>query len=597
MTSTTMTSQQSEAEKRLRGDVSIDEAWGTVERLATTIRLSGNEDEQAAIDYLTEKLADYGVDYELHRPELFVSWPLGAKLRVLGDDGFSVTAKTPSMSISTGGEEREGELVYVPTGFARHTTSIFTAVQLGDVDLTGKVVITEGMPMPGKVADITAKGALAAVFISPGERIHEGICTTIWGSPDLDSMDRQPEIPIIAVNRSEGERLIGCAQRGDCRVAYSTNLDTRWRPIPVLVAEIRGQALPEEFVLAHGHLDGWHYGVGDNAVGDATLLELARLFQKHQRELTRTVRIAWWSGHSHGRYAGSTWYADTYAIDLAENCVAQVNCDSPGCRWASVFKDIMWTEEAGPLARGAIRDVAGQEAEWARPLRAGDYSFSNLGLSGVFMLSSTMPDDLRAEKGYHAVGGSGGNIAWHTEDDLMEIADRDNLERDIELYATTVWRLANSPVVPFDYRLSLDAFQQALDDYQTKAGDRFDFSPVDEDLNALRTALDDFYARVERLNDGDAESDEAQQASHVQRVLARTLIPVNYARVGRFWQDPAQNVLPLPDLAVVARLDASEEGSHEARAAQISLQRGVNRLRWALRQARQAVEGEVVAGE
>ena len=53
----------------------------------------------------------------------------------------------------------------------------------------------------------------------------------------------------------------------------------------VSVDEILGQVLPEEFVLAHGHLDGWHYGVGDNAVGDATLLELARLFQKHQREL------------------------------------------------------------------------------------------------------------------------------------------------------------------------------------------------------------------------------------------------------------------------------------------------------------------------
>src|SRR3954468_10608091 len=117
MTSTTTTSRQSEGERRLREDVSIDEAWGTVERLAGTIRLSGNEDERAAIDFLTEKLAEYGVDYDLHRPELFISWPLGATLRVLGADGFSVTAKTPAMSISTDGEDREGGLVYVPTGF------------------------------------------------------------------------------------------------------------------------------------------------------------------------------------------------------------------------------------------------------------------------------------------------------------------------------------------------------------------------------------------------------------------------------------------------------------------------------------------------
>ena len=84
-------------------------------------------------------------------------------------------------------------------------------------------------------------------------------------------------------------------------VVFSTNLDTQWRPIPILVAEIKGSALPEEFVLVHGHHDGWHYGVGDNAVGNATLLEMARVFKRHEGELKRSVRFAWWSGHSHGR--------------------------------------------------------------------------------------------------------------------------------------------------------------------------------------------------------------------------------------------------------------------------------------------------------
>lgn len=587
---TTTSARPAEIEAELRNAISIDDAWETVERLATTVRTSGNEDERAAIDYLTAKLDAYGVAYTLHEPTLFVSWPLGASLRVLGAEPLTVTAKTPAMSISTGGEEWEGELVYVPTGFARHVTSIFNKAEIADVDLSGKVVITEGMPMPGKVADIASKGALAAVFISPGERIHEGICTTIWGSPDLDSMGRQPAIPILAVNRSEGEQLIARAQQGNCRIAFATNLDTRWRPIPVLVAEIPGSVLPEEFVLVHGHLDGWHFGVGDNATGDATLLELARLLQQFRGDLKRTVRLAWWSGHSHGRYAGSTWYADAFALDLAEQCVAQINCDSPGCRWASVFTDVMWTEEAGPLARGAIRDVTGEEAEWARPLRAGDYSFSNIGISSAFMLSSTMPEDLRLEKGYHAVGGCGGNIAWHTEDDTMEIADRDHLRRDIAVYATAVWRIANAAVPPFDFRLTLDQFDQALGEYQQAAGKRFDFSPALADLAALRGALDAFYAEAGSLDANDVANARARQAAQVQRTLARVLIPVNYARQGRFWQDPAQNVPALPDLALVSRLTSAEEGSHVARAAQVSLQRGLNRLRWALRQAQAAVQ-------
>ena len=100
--------------------------------------------------------------------------------------------------------------------------------------------------------------------------------------------------------------------------------------------------------------------------------------------------------------------------------------------------------------RGTLR----REQARKRPLRAGDYSFNNLGITGYLMLSSTMPDDLRAEKGYYPVGGCGGNIAWHTEDDTLEIGDKDNLYRDVKVYAAAVLRVVNASVPPFDFRAS-----------------------------------------------------------------------------------------------------------------------------------------------
>src|SRR3954454_3326075 len=114
----TTVSNQTEIEGRIRAAVRIDEPWAFVEKLATLVRLSGNDDERQAIDYLTAKLDEFGVPYQLHTPTLFVSWPQGATLRVIGDSPLTVMAKTPSMSVSTGGEEREGELVYLPTGYA-----------------------------------------------------------------------------------------------------------------------------------------------------------------------------------------------------------------------------------------------------------------------------------------------------------------------------------------------------------------------------------------------------------------------------------------------------------------------------------------------
>src|SRR5690606_39782571 len=224
--------------------------------------------------------------------------------------------------------------------------------------------------------------------------IDEGITTAAWGSPDLTSVGRVPPVPVLAINRPDGQALLQALREGPVRVAFSNQVETSWRPIPIIVAEIAGSQAADEFVLFHGHLDSWHVGIGDNATGDATLLEIARVFQRHRDRLKRTIRIAWWSGHSHGRYAGSTWYADTFAQDLSENCVAHINCDSPGCRWATEYRDVFWMAEAEALSQAAIKDVTGQDSSGGRPLRAGDCSFNNLGISTYFMLSSTMPEDL-----------------------------------------------------------------------------------------------------------------------------------------------------------------------------------------------------------
>src|SRR5690606_5397518 len=404
-----------ELEREIVDAISLDVPWKLIEDFSTLHRLSGSEDERRAIELIIEQLKEAGIPYTLYEPECFISIPLEASVRTLGPDGRSFRAKTPAMSVSTDGEEIVGELVYVPSGAGANSGDVFsTGVDLGGQDVAGKIVLTEGMASPGKVADVMAAGAKAGIFINPGEAIHEGICTTIWGTPDLDSMGRQPSIPVVAVNHPDGQALIAAAQAG-AQVALATRLDTRWRPIPVLVAEIPGARVPEEFVLLHGHLDPWHVGIGDNATGDATLLELARVFWTHRDRLARSLRIAWWSGHSHGRYAGSTWYADTFALELARHCVAQVNCDSPGCRWATTYNNLTAMSETEPFVDAVIRATTGITPQPERPPRAGDYSFNSIGLSSFYMLSSTMAEEDRLAKGYYAVGGCGANIEWHTE--------------------------------------------------------------------------------------------------------------------------------------------------------------------------------------
>jgi hypothetical protein len=476
----------------------------------------------------------------------------------------------------------------MPSEGGEKTGDVFSqGVDLAQANVKGKVVLTEGLASPGKVKDVMDAGALAGIFINPGEAIHEGICTTIWGTPDLASTARQPSIPVVAVNNPDGQELITLARDG-AQVALSTNLDTGWRCIPVLVAEIKGSEVPEEFVLLHGHLDSWHVGIGDNATGNATKLELARVFWQHRDKLRRSLRIAWWSGHSHGRYAGSTWYSDTFGIDLARNCVAQVNCDSPGCRWATTFNHLNAMSEAEPFVDTVVRQTTGITPEMERPHRAGDYSFNDIGITSFYMLSSTMSEEDREQKGYYAVGGCGGNIQWHTEGDTMEIADRDYLLRDMKMYAGSVLRTLDAPLHPFDWTQTTEEFRRTLGEYQEAAGSAFDFGPSRQAVDELEDALRRFYAQAPA--DDQAGSPAVRRFNFVQRRLARFLVPVNYSEMPKFFHDPALNVPKLPDLAPALTIPGIKDDVARRGIVRTHLTRGQNRMVWTLQLARETVE-------
>jgi hypothetical protein len=580
---------QPEVEQKILDSINLDTAWPVVEQFSEIVRLSGSDEERKAFNILIGHLKEWGVPYTLHEPECFISWPMGATLRTLGENGTSYFAKTTSMSISTDGKEIEAELVYVPPRIPENTVDDWSfGLDFTGLDVTGKIVIADGMASPGRVIDVMKAGALAGIFVNPGEAIHESIVTTIWGTPDLDSVDRQPQLPVLGVNKRDGDELIALARQGGVKVAASTTVVTRWRPIPVLVADIPGATVPDEFVLLHGHVDSWHRGVGDNATGDATMLEIARVFWQNRDKLARGVKIGWWSGHSHGRYAGSTWYADAFAIDLAKGCVAQVNCDSPGCRWAETFNELTAMSETLPFIDSAIRETTGITPQAERPPRAGDYSFNGIGLTSFYMLSSTMSQELRDEKGYYGVGGCGANIEWHTENDLMYVADRDNLLRDIKMYAASVLRVANAGALPFDWRQVTSEFRQTLSNYQRATGDQFDFAPANEAVTALDAALKTFYAGAPV--DAAPDSPEARRFNKAQRALARILVPVNYSRALPFHHDPAIEVPALPDLEPALTMPRVRNDQQARGVLKTSLLRGQNRLIWALEQAREAVE-------
>jgi hypothetical protein len=576
--------------------IRLDEPRALLDRFVTLIRESGTADEETAGRYIVDRLKALGVPVTLHTPELYISNPVRAELSVSSSVGGSrsIHARPPAMARSTEDTPVEGEICYVPSKYAGGTATLFDLPEAarggGDDDpVRGRIVLTEGFSMPASVGAFERRGAIGEIFIHPGKNVHEGICTSIWGAPTAESIGRKPTVPVVCINHDDGEALIAELQKGVVRASIKTWLREGWMRCLLPVAEIRGQQDPDEFLLVHGHYDSWYEGIGDNATGDAALLELARVLWGLRDRLKRSVRIAWWPGHSTGRYAGSTWYADTFADEIDEHCIAQLDIDSPGCADATVYEEVMWMAEADALCRSAIQDALGLPSQRVRPLRAGDYSFNQIGPTGLYMLLSNIPAEERARRGYYAVGGCGGNIAWHTVDDLMPVADLEILRRDLMVYLTTIVRILNAPVYPFDYTKPLEEMSEAIDRYQAAAGSELDLSSVASALASTSAALAAWRRDVDRrVTEAPDDEELRRHVNATLRRVARLLVPLNYAKGERFDHDPALKFGVLPRLEPAASLASVPPEMKPF--AKVGLVREMNKVRATLRAVRQALQ-------
>lgn len=569
------------AESDLVAAVNADRMMRDVEFLSTLQRHAGTPEEAEAFRYIAAQLRAAGIeDVREESFDAFLSFPVSGTLEVAGVG--PVRAKTRAMAVSTGGEKISGELVFVPT---KGGTALFSgdgARDYDDIDVRGKIVISD-RGRPDTILAAGKAGALAHIhyWASDEDAIHEQITTTIWGTPTPDSIGRLPTIPSLGVTRNDGLRLAELAKAGGLQATFSTVVETGWRRVPLVVAHIPGTA-SDDFAFCNGHVDSWYFGTTDNATGNASCLELARVAQANRQHLKRGVRVCWWPGHSQGRYAGSAWYADQNWEDLHDHAIVNINIDSSGSKGAVCYDIVTMAAETEQLGTAVIKDLTGQHAEAERPTRAGDQSFWGPGVPSLYMLLSNLPKDQWA-----AVGGCGMNWWWHTEADTVETADRDVLELDTKIYAATLARICAGPILPYTLADSAREIAALLADFETKAQGRFD-------LTALRARAEEAIGAAEALDgravaaisaDLDPASDEALAIVAAQKGVSRALVPLRYTTGDIFDHDaamPAPALQQLRDIPLLASLDPA---SSEARFLHTALTRKRNAVAQALRAA------------
>ncbi|MDR7419695.1 MAG: M28 family peptidase [Armatimonadota bacterium] len=552
-------------------------------QIARWVRLSGEPDERRAFEYVEGVLRDLDFKTALIDHDAFISLPGPARLEVTQPVREGLVCITHAFAASTGPDGLEGDLAYVgggsPDDYAR-------------ADVRGKIALVEGMALGARARLAEEHGAIAHVYIH-GDYTHETSVSPLWGPPTPETAHLLPTTPSFSVNRQTGQRLKTLLAQGPVRVRAWGEVQTGWRTIPLLVGDLPGRIEPDRFVLLSSHIDSWHYGAMDNGSANATMLEVVRLLAARPRR--RSIRIAFWSGHSHGRFAGSAWYADTYWHDLYRHCVAHVNADSTGGRGATVLEEAPVMAETRDLAAELIKTIGGQDLRGKRIGRFADQSFTGIGLASIFGTFSEQdaanPETTRGLSLFEHSGGRAAGLGWwwHTTEDTVDKVDEALLVRDTQVYAAAVFRLVNEPALPLNYAATAAEIRDTLRQYHRAAAGRFDLSVEIARAEALHAACG-------RLNEALRAAHTSGDQRRLRRLndtimrLGRLLVPVGYTVAGSFDHDLGIAQPPLPGLAQASRLAVLSRSSDEAHMLRVRLRRQANRVRFALEESLDAVE-------
>lgn len=573
--------------RSLRDSVSTDALGQTVAALcALGEKVAGSDEEQRACDHLVAKLRSYGYAPVVHEFESYVSYPRRTALVLHG----ATRREIPAVGVAFGTSTPPGGLTapVVAVGAASES-------DLAGKDLRGKIALVSKLPSPNNALACAKAGAAGMICMSAGKQRHKMIITPVWGTPEFDQAASIPRIAVASISREDGRVIEAALANGEVLATIETDVFEGWRTLRLPVAEIKGRE--PLFALVGAHYCSWFDGSTDNVTGDACVLELARVLKSLEGKLRYGLRFCWWPGHSHGRYSGSTWYADTFWHDLYDNAIVYFNIDSPGVRGATVYvprhqmaevsaynermttEITGWTTMTSANAQLALGKRGDKYVSSTRPSRAADQSFWGVGVSSISVYSMLTPDDPNRDPN---VGGSGGAWWWHSEHETIDKFDPAILAQDTRLYTSILTGLATADVLPFELSAIAQDYLDSLREFDEVAGAHVPVRALIDEVQDLQTALADLQARTRGLTD-------QKRTAAVNRLflrIARVLNPVLYQVCSPFEHDPALGSRALPSLTPALKLPKLARDSDAYRFTRTGVLRRMNQVRHQVREAR-----------
>jgi N-acetylated-alpha-linked acidic dipeptidase len=374
---------------------------------------------------------------------------------------------------------------------------------------------------PYRPSEGVQRGSVLDMTLYPGDPLSPGWASEA-GSKRLPLSEAKTlmRIPVLPISWADAQPLLANltgpvaprAWRGALPITYhlgpgSTNvhlnikMDNATRPLYDVIARIPGSQFPDEWILDGNHHDAWVHGASDPLSGAAALMETARTLAEMTRKgwkPKRSIILAFWDGEEFG-LIGSTEWMEKHARELDDKLVAYIYADSSGTGRLTVGG----SHSLEIFAQELARDV--NDPSTGKPLletgRSGEFRIGALGSGSDYtpflqhLGISTL--DIRfasSESGvYHSIYD---DFNWYSHfADTGFIYGRTLSQ----VHATALMRLADAPVLPFEFGRFVSTVRRYTDEIEALRG-----TPKKTDLTAVRS-------ETARLEEAAAALDSAWQ--------------------------------------------------------------------------------------
>ena len=267
------------------------------------------------------------------------------------------------------------------------------------------------------------------------------------------------------------------------------------KPVNDVIATMRGSDAPDQWVIRGNHYDAWVNGADDPLSGMSAVLEEARILGELHKlgwNPKRTIIYCAWDGEEPG-LLGSTEWVETHGDDLQKHAVAYINSDSNGRGFFraggshdleklinDVVRDLKDPEKDIPVWQRArlyrIANAKNQEERTEIRKRAeltiaalgdgSDYT-AFLNHAGISALNVGYGGENDANQ-YHSIYD---DFSWYTR-----FVDTDFSYGRLlaQTGGTTVLRLADADLIPFEYDGMADTIAKYVSELEKLLKDKQD---------------------------------------------------------------------------------------------------------------------------